>query len=177
MQWCLGPVPPQSVGLKTTSRFFAERFPMRHVGLCTVLALLLVLAFVHPSVARLQYYTQFKKDFLDNHSDQEYAETVNKAANRCFVCHQGKKSRKNRNAFGQELMKLFEKSEKKKDIKDKEAISAALKTVVALHVDAKDEKSETYLDRIRASKWPAGELKDLQKEPEKKEGETEEGEK
>jgi hypothetical protein len=46
--------------------------------------------------------------------------------------------------------------------------------VVAMHVDPKDKKSETYLDLIKASKWPGGELKQLMEEPkeeEKKEGE------
>ena len=75
------------------------------------------------------------------------------------------KKRKNRNAFGQQLAELLDA---KKDVKDKEKIVAALKKVVAMHVDPNDEKSETYLDRIKASKWPAGELEDLQREPEKK---------
>ena len=87
---------------------------------------------------------------------------VNKGTNRCFVCHQGKKSRKNHNAFGKPLVELLDR---KKDIKDNEKIAAAIKKVVAMHVDPKDEKSETYLDRIKASKWPGGEFEDLQKEP------------
>ena len=147
---------------------------MRHVGFRTVLALLLVIGVARPSFAVLQFYMQYKKDYLDNHSDKEYAETVNKSANRCFVCHQGKKNKKNRNAFGDQLTELLDW---KKDAKDKEKIAAALKKAVATHVDPKNDKSETYLDRIRASKWPAGELKDLEKEPEKKEGEKAEGEK
>ena len=138
---------------------------MRHVGLRIVLALLLAIGIARPSVAVVQFYMQYKKEFLDNHPDKEYAALVNKNANRCFVCHQGKKSRKNRNAFGQQLAELLDW---KTDLKDKEKIVAALKKVVAMHVDPKDEKSETYLDRIKASKWPGGELEDLQREPEKK---------
>ena len=34
-----------------------------------------------------------------------------------------------------------------------------------MHVDPKDEKSETYLDRLKASKWPGGNLEDLKKDP------------
>jgi len=138
---------------------------MSHVGLRTVLALLLVVAFVRPSAAIMQFYVEYKKEYLDNHPDKEYAELVNKAANRCFVCHQGK-NRKNHNAFGIHLVDLLDK---KKDMRDKEKIAAALKKVVEMHVDAKDEKSETYLDRIKASKWPGGEYEDLKKEPPKKE--------
>jgi hypothetical protein len=144
---------------------------MRHVGLRIVVALLLVIGIARPSAAVVQFYMQFKKEYLDNHPDKEYAEFVNKAANRCFVCHQGKKSRKNRNPFGQHLSELLDA---KKDVKDKEKIVAALKKVVVMHVDPKDEKSETYLDRIKASKWPGGELEDLQREPEKKEGDEQE---
>lgn len=146
-----------------------ERLPMRHLGLRSFLVLLLVVCCVRPSFGVVQFYIQYKKDFLDEHKDKEYVETVNKSANRCFVCHQGK-NRKNRNAFGEHLAELLDW---KKDQKDKEKISEMLKKAVALHTDSKDDKSETYMDRIKASKWPAGELKDLQKEPEKKDGEKE----
>jgi hypothetical protein len=55
--------------------------------------------------------------------------------------------------------------DRKKDSKDKEKIQAAIKKVAEMHVDPKDKKSETYLDRIKASKWPGGELKELKEEP------------
>lgn len=139
---------------------------MRHTGVRVVLAVLLAFVVVRPSAAVVQFYMQFKKDFLDNHPDKEYVALVNKASNRCFVCHQGKKSRKNRNAFGQQLSELLDW---KKDARNKEKIAEALKKVVAMHVDIEDESSETYLDRIKASKWPAGDLESLQREPEKKE--------
>lgn len=139
---------------------------MRHIGLRAVVALLLVIGIAHPSFAIVQFYMQFKKDYLDNHEDKEFAALVNKGTNRCFVCHQGKKSKKNHNAFGEHLVGLLDR---KKDFKDKEKIAAMLKKVVAMHVDAEDEKSETYLDRIKASKWPGGEYEDLLREPEKKE--------
>ncbi len=138
---------------------------MRYVGLRIAFALLVAIGIARPTSAVTQFYIQYKKDYLDNHADKEYAETVNKAANRCFVCHQGK-NRKNHNAFGKHLVELLDS---KKDVKDKEKISAAIKKVVAMHVDPKDDKSETYMDRIKASKWPGGELEALKREPEKKE--------
>jgi cytochrome c2 len=107
----------------------------------------------------------YKTEYLDNHKDKEYVATVTKAANRCFTCHQGK-SRKNHNEFGKHLVELLDR---KKDLRNKEKIAAAIKKVVAMHVDPKDEKSETYLDRIKASKWPGGELEELKKEPPKDE--------
>ncbi len=88
-----------------------------------------------------------------------------KAADRCFICHQGK-NRKNHNPFGDHLVEMLDR---KTDLRDKEKISAAIKKVVAMHVDPKDEKSETYVDRIKASKWPGGELAELKKEPPKEE--------
>src|SRR3954468_18127803 len=102
---------------------------------------------------------QFKKDFTDKLEDKKFAEEVNKDPNKCFICHQGKK-RKNRNVLGKELSKLI-----KKDQKDPEKISDALKKVMDVHTDPKDEKSQTYLDRLKASKWPAGDLEELKKDP------------
>src|SRR5439155_24316825 len=104
----------------------------------------------------------FKKDYLDKHPDKKFVETVDKADVKCFVCHQGKKKKDNRNAFGQELAKLLDR---KKDLKNDEKITASIKKVLAMHVDPKNDKSETYMDRLKASKWPAGDLEELKKEP------------
>jgi hypothetical protein len=57
--------------------------------------------------------------------------------------------------------------DRKKDIKNKEKIIAEIEKAVKLHVDPNDDKSETYLDRIKAGKWPGGELEELKKEPPK----------
>ena len=133
---------------------------MRMFCLLTIAALA-VLCPSRPASAVVQFYVEYKKAYLDNHPDKEYAAAVNKASDRCFVCHQGK-SRKNHNEFGKHLVELLDR---KKDIRDKEKINAAIKKVVEMRVDPKDEKSETYLDRIKASKWPGGELADLKKEP------------
>jgi cytochrome c2 len=120
-----------------------------------------------PAAAVVQFYMEYKKAYLDTHPDKEYAAAVNKAADRCFICHQGK-NRKNHNAFGIHLVELLDR---KTDLRDKEKINAAIKKVVEMHVDPKDDKSETYLDRIKASKWPGGELSDLKKEPPKEQAE------
>lgn len=134
---------------------------MRYRYLLVAAPLLIALAATQPAVAVVQFYNVFKKEYLDEHKDKKFADEVNKASNRCFVCHQGK-NRKNHNVMGVELVKMLDKKE---DAKNVEKISASIKKVLAMHVDPKDEKSETYLDRLKASKWPAGELEELKKDP------------
>ncbi|MFO0789734.1 MAG: hypothetical protein U0805_09765 [Pirellulales bacterium] len=131
---------------------------------CLLIAAAVVIAFgvTRPASAILPFYNQFKKDFLDDHPDKKFVEEVTSGQNKCLICHQGTKSKKNKNAFGVEVGKLLDK---KKDAKDTEKISASLKKALAAHVDPKDEKSDTYMDRIKASKWPGGNLEDLKKEP------------
>jgi hypothetical protein len=53
----------------------------------------------------------------------------------------------------------------KKDAKDKEKILAAIKKASEAHVDPNDASSETFADRIAASKFPGGELEEMKKEP------------
>lgn len=132
-----------------------------------LIAVSLLVAVASSATADPKFYAVFKKDYLEKHPDKEYAAAVDKADVRCLVCHQGKKSKKHRNSFGEQLDKLLDR---KKDLKDVEKISESIKKVLDMHVDPKDDKSETYLDRVKASKWPAGELEDLKKEP--KEGEA-----
>jgi hypothetical protein len=134
---------------------------MRYCYLMIFTMILLGAAVARPARAVLPFYQVFKKEYLDTHSDKKFAEEVNKAANRCFVCHQGK-NRKHHNEFG---IHLVEPLDKKEDLKNTEKISAEIKKVLAMHVDPKDDKSETYLDRLKASKWPGGELEELKKEP------------
>jgi cytochrome c2 len=131
---------------------------------CLLIATLWLLAgaLVQPASAVLQFYKEYEKLYLDTHPDKEYAAAVKKLSVRCFVCHQGKQ-RKNHNPFGKHLVPLLDR---KTDLRNTEKIIAAIKKVVAMHVDPNDEQSETYLDRIKASKWPGGELEDLKKEPE-----------
>jgi len=130
--------------------------------ICTFLvACILLTATARPAAAVLQFYKVWETEYLTNHPDQEFAALVKKPANRCFVCHQGKK-RKHHNAYGEHLEELLDR---KKDLKDKEKILAAIKQVGDLHVDPNDDSSETFNQRIAESKFPGGELDELKKEP------------
>jgi cytochrome c2 len=135
---------------------------MRSLSSFLAAAMFVALGLQRPALAIPQFYNVYKAEYLDNHPDKKYAEAVNKASDKCFVCHQGKKSKKNHNVFGEHLVGVLDR---KKDSRDTEKIAAAIKKVVEMHVDPKDDKSETYLDRIKASKWPGGELDELKKEP------------
>jgi hypothetical protein len=134
---------------------------MRYCRLLVALAVLV--AFASPVLAIPQFYAEFKKDYIDTLKDKKFAEAISKADVKCLICHQGKQ-KKNRNSFGKEVGKLLTK----KDKSDNEKIAAGLKKALAMHVDAKNEKSETYMDRLQASKWPGGKLEDLMKDPPKK---------
>jgi len=130
--------------------------------LCTLLlAGFLFSLTAQPAAAVLPFYKVWKAEYLDNHPDQEYAKLADKAANRCFVCHVGKK-RSHRNAYGA-LME--EELDAKKDLKDKEKILAVIKKASEAHVDPNDTSSETFADRIAASKFPGGDLDEMKKEP------------
>jgi len=129
---------------------------MRTVCFFLVACFLLVLI-SQPASAVLQFYKVWETEYLANHPDQEYAALVKKPANRCFVCHVGKK-RTHRNAYGA-LME--EELEWKKDAKDKEKILAVIKKAG----EGKFDDSTTFAKRIEASRFPAGELEELKKEP------------
>jgi hypothetical protein len=134
-----------------------------------VLAVPILAAFVVPAVAYPPFYNEFKKDYLDKLKDKKFAESIDKAptGGKCLVCHQGKQ-KKNRNDFGKVVEKLLTKKDAQSKEPDKnEKIAAGLKKALDTHVDPKDDKSETYMDRLEASKWPGGKLEDLKKEPKK----------
>jgi cytochrome c2 len=158
---CAAVVPPNSRQPPHPASFFTMRFTMRFAFSIGLVSLLCLLCTARPASAILQFYKVYKTEYLDNHPDKKYAAEVDKGTNKCYVCHQGKK-RKNHNKFGQPLVEMLDRQ---KDMKNTQKISESIKKVVAMHVDPKDEKSETYLDRIKASKWPAGELKELMAEP------------
>jgi hypothetical protein len=128
-----------------------------------LLAVPVLFALVSPAGAIPQFYAEFKKDYLDTLKDKKFAEAMQKSDVKCLICHQGKQ-KKNRNSFGKEVGKLLTK----KDKSDNEKIAAGLKKALAMHIDPKNEKSETYMDRLQASKWPGGKLEDLMKDPPKK---------
>lgn len=126
-----------------------------------VLVGLFVSTIARPASAVLQFYKVWETEYLANHPDKDYVALVKKPANRCFVCHVGKK-RKHRNTYGAEMEETLDW---KKDSKDKEKILAAIKAAGERHVDPNDESSETFAQRIAAGKFPSGELDDLKKEP------------
>ena len=129
---------------------------------CSFLMICVLLSITaKPAAAVLQFYKVWETEYLTNHPDQDFAALVKKPANRCFICHQGK-NRKHHNAYGEHLEELLDR---KKDVKDKEKIAAAIKQVADLHVDPSDDTSETFAARIAAGKFPAGELEELKKEP------------
>jgi hypothetical protein len=136
---------------------------MRSLKFLLVVPVLMAIASTAGAVP--PFYIEFKKDYLEQLKDKKFVETVDKADVKCLICHQGKQ-KKNRNEFGKVVSKFLTK----KDAKDKEKIAAGLKKAFAMHVDPKNDKSETYLDRLKASKWPAGKLEDLKKDPKKGEG-------
>jgi hypothetical protein len=133
---------------------------MRYICLSVLAALGMVVAAARPAAAVVQFYNVFKKEYLDNHPNQEFVAEINKGTNKCYICHQGK-SRKHHNEFG---ILLVEPLDRKTDTKNVDKIKAELAKVMAMHVDPKDEKSETFADRLKAGKWPGGELEELKKE-------------
>lgn len=138
---------------------------MRYRCLLVALLALVALAASRQAVAVPVFAKVFKEDYLDNNADKKFADEASKAPNSCLICHQGAKNRKNRNAFGKEVGKLLNKKDNSKPTPENlKAISEALKKALATHVDPKDDKSETYLDRVKAGKYPVGTLEELKKE-------------
>lgn len=134
---------------------------MRYRYFVVAAVMLATVAASRPAMAIKQFCDGFKAECLTDNPHKEFVAEITKGSNLCLACHQGKK-RKNKNAFGAELAKLLDK---KKDKNDKEKITAAVKKVLAMHVNPKDDKSETYADRVKAGKWPVGTLEELKKEP------------
>ena len=136
--------------------------------LLLMLLMLFVSTFAIGSLAQpAQAIKPFAKEFMklyevDKESEKktDFAKAVLEA--KCYVCHQGKK-KKHRNRYGEELSKLLDK---KKDKKDAKKIVEAIEKVAKLHIDAKDEKSPTFGDLIKAGKLPGGSLEDAKKKVE-----------
>jgi hypothetical protein len=123
------------------------------------------------------YLEEYKKD-IESQKDKAFPEFVAKKA-KCYICHQGKKSKKNNNIYGLQLKPLLDKKKNKENKKDaklgeenKQKIIAALKKVSLLHTDPKDKKSPTYGELIKQGKLPGGKLEDAMKEPKKEEKKT-----
>lgn len=136
---------------------------MQKMIVTVVVSALAVGGLAEPALAIKQFSDEFMKLYdvdskAENKSD--FAKAVLEA--KCYTCHQGKKSKKNRNRYGAELAKLLDK---KKDAKNPEKIAEALGKVAKMHVVAKDEKSPTYGELIKAGKLPGGPLKEVKEEP------------
>ncbi len=103
--------------------------------------------------ARPPYYLEFKGKYYKPDGDiteKEFAKKVDAAG--CRVCHgkndEGKADKKIRNVYGKALAGELMKNEK-----NKEKIKKALDTVYDKKVP---DGTETYGDRIKAGKLPAG---------------------
>jgi hypothetical protein len=134
---------------------------MRFACLFLAASALFIFGVAQPAAGVPQFADAFVAKYVKDHPNKEFSETVMKGTNKCFVCHHGK-NRKNRNVFGKELDVLLDR---KTDAKDQEKILASFAKVLEMHVDPKNDKSETYGDRVKAGKLPGGELEDLKKEP------------
>lgn len=128
------------------------------------LAAAILLVAPQESLAVPAFFKAFVGKYVDDSSDEEWTKLVKKEA-KCFVCHQGKKSKKNKNAYGEALGEFITK----KDQKDTDKILEALEKVAEMHTDADDDKSPTYGELIAEGKLPGGDLEDLKKEPEESE--------
>ena len=145
--------------------------PMWKLILMLIVTVLMTGNFARPGFAFPQFQKEFVKLYVSDSEaakkltgeDEEpsFAELATGKKTKCFSCHQGKKSKKNRNSYGAALGKLIGK----KDKKDTKKIVEALEKVAKMHTDAKDDKSPTYADLIKAGKLPGGPLEEMMKEP------------
>jgi hypothetical protein len=102
-----------------------------------------------------QFKTEFDKLYVKKDStdpkDKALAEAVGKV--KCNVCHVGK-SKKDRNAYGEELSKLLDKKTDKKNV---EKIKQALEKVGGMPSDAANPSAPTFGDRIKNGELPCPE--------------------
>jgi len=112
-----------------------------------------------PAQAIKQFSVEFMKLYKVDKKDEDPSDFVKAVLEaKCYTCHQGKK-KKNRNPYGAELSKLLDNK------KNPKKIIEALEKVAKMHTIAKDEKSPTYGDLIKAGKLPGGPLAEVKQEP------------
>ncbi|GAB4141930.1 MAG: hypothetical protein Kow0040_30810 [Thermogutta sp.] len=97
---------------------------------------------------RNEFVARYVKKDSKEPKDQAFAQLVEEA--KCNICHEGT-DRKKRNAYGDALDRLLDRT---KDARDKAKIQAALAEVESEKVDPKDPKSPTFGDRIKAGELP-----------------------
>jgi hypothetical protein len=129
----------------------------KKVTICCFAATILALVFgvaIQPAHAIKPFSDEFKGKYVKEDSkekkDQDFAKLVGET--KCNVCHLGK-SKKDRNPYGVELSKLLDK---KADKANKDKIQSVLAKVEKLPVNAKDKKSPTFGELIKAGKLPGG---------------------
>jgi hypothetical protein len=147
---------------------------MQKFAFVLVVGAVAVGSLAQPAQAVKQFSDQFNKLYNVDKKDKDpsdFAKAVLEA--KCYNCHQGKKSKHNRNRYGAELAKLLDK---KKDAKNPAKIIEALETVAKIHTDPSDPNSPTYGDLIQAGQLPGGPLADSKQEPPKGSGHDEEHE-
>ena len=140
---------------------------MRSLLLIFLSALFVSSYLTSPVWAVIQFQKEFYRVYgIDKKAEKktEFATAALKA--KCYICHQGKKSKKNHNPYGEQLEKLLDH---KKDKKNPEKIEKALQKAAKALTNPKDKKSPTYGDLIKKGKLPGGPLKEVMKEPKKKE--------
>lgn len=112
-------------------------------------------SYVGTAHSRPQYFKAFTSKYAKPEGAAEekaFAAEVKEA--KCAICHEGT-SKKNRNAYGKELAKLFIPPNEK----DPAKIDEALDKAAQMHVDANDPKSPTFGDLIKQGKLPGGDGK------------------
>ena len=128
----------------------------------TAMACAIVVLAARPSIAVPQFQKVFWAEYIEDHADPEFTEFVKKKV-KCYGCHQGKKSKKNRNVFGEAMAEHLDAKKDKKDVKK---ITEVLAKVIEMPSDPDDENSATFAELIESGKLPAGELEALKEEPE-----------
>jgi cytochrome c2 len=97
------------------------------------------------------FETLYVKTDSTDPKDVALAEAVKKA--KCNICHMGK-SKKMRNAYGEELAQLLDR---KKDRKDTAKIEEAIKKVGEMKSDKNNESSPTFAELIAQGRLPVEE--------------------
>jgi hypothetical protein len=135
----------------------AVAFPVTAVLLPLVGA---ALAFAPEASATRPFRDVFIDQYLADHPDRDYVDFVRRQA-RCYTCHQGKKDRRNCNAYGTELAKYLDAEA---DRENAAKVLAVLHEAENAPVDPSQPDGPTFGDRIKASLLPAGDLEDAKRE-------------
>lgn len=127
-------------------------------------AFALLFSIATPTQAILPFHKQFVEFYAgdDSTASDEFKELVNDKKQRCFICHQGKKSKKNHNPYGEALAEHLTK----KDKNDVEKIVAAFETVAEQSSNPDDPDAPTFGELIAEGKLPGGSYEECAVEPE-----------